>query len=106
MRPGRGSAPNPFGLRIVPATVRSGAELVFVYAEPATVSLEIRNGSSTGPLVRQLGIVSPVPRIRVRLRWDGRDDGGRRLARGTYVAVARIVSGTRAAASTTAFDVR
>jgi hypothetical protein len=106
MRPGRGGAPNPLGLRITPRPVREGATLTFVYAEPANVSIEIRKGSVSGSVVRRLANISLLPATRVRLRWDGRDDVGRPLPPGTYVAFARVLAGDRRVTASTAFDVR
>jgi hypothetical protein len=106
MRPGRGGAPNPLGLRVTPRSVRDEATLTFVYGEAANVSLEIRKGTVSGPVVRHLANISLLPATRVRLAWDGRDDAGRLLAPGTYVAFARVLAGDRRVTASTAFNVR
>jgi hypothetical protein len=104
MRRGRGGVPNPLGLRVSPSPVRDRATISFVYADATTVVVELRRGSAEGPLVRRLGSVSLLPSRAVRLAWDVRDDAGRRLPRGTYVAVAHLAE--RGATASTAFDVR
>ena len=106
MRRGRGGEPNPLGLRVSPSPVRAGATVSFVYAKPATVELEIRRGRAAGPLVRRLANVSLLPGRSVSLEWDGRDDQGRPLVAGTYVAVATVLGGERPLTASTAFDVR
>jgi flagellar hook assembly protein FlgD len=106
MRPGRGGAPNPLGLRVSPQPVRDEATVTFVYAEAASVSLEIRAGDVSGPVVRRFATIGLLPATRVRLRWDGRDDAGQLLAPGTYVALARVSAGGRHLTASTAFERR
>jgi hypothetical protein len=105
MRRGRGGEPNPLGLRVTPSPVRERATLSFVFAESATVSIEVRLRDADGPVVRRLPNVSLLPARSVRLEWDVRDDDGRRLPAGTYVALARIASASRSATAATVFDV-
>ena len=104
LRRGRGGLPNPLGLRVSPSPVRERATVSFVYAESATVEVEVRRGNAEGRVVRRLANVSLLPARTVRLVWDVRDDDGRPLAPGTYVAVARLVG--RPVTALTAFDVR
>jgi hypothetical protein len=104
LRRGRGGLPNPLGLRVSPSPVRGRATVSFVFAEAATVEVEVRRGSADGPLVRRLANVSLLPARSVRLVWDVRDDGGRRLTPGAYAAVARLVG--RPVTAITVFDVR
>jgi Protein of unknown function (DUF3105) len=106
MRRGRGGVPNPLGLRVSPAPVRDRAAISFVYPEAATVELEIRRNTVTGPLVRRLASVSLLPTRTVSLEWDVRDEEEQPLTPGTYVAVARLVGEPRPVSASTAFDVR
>jgi hypothetical protein len=107
MRRGRGGEPNPLGLRVEPRVVRGRGAFVFVFAEPATVSVHIRRGSLDGPVVRTLPNVSLLPGRSVQLRWEAHDDAGRPLPPGSYVAFAEARSGARViAVSTSLFDVR
>ena len=104
LRRGRGGLPNPLGLRLSPTSVRDRATISFVFAEAATVEVEVRRRSADGPVVRRLANVSLLPARTVRLLWDVRDDDSRPLAPGTYVAVARLVG--RPVTAITEFDVR
>ena len=105
LRPGRGGVPNPLGLRVSPSPVRERATISFVYREAATVEVEIRRASAEGAIVRRLASVSLLPARTVSLAWDVRDDEGRPLPSGTYVAVARL-DAARPVTATTVFDVR
>lgn len=106
LRRGRGGLPNPLGLRVSPSPVRDRGTIAFVFADAATVELEIRRRSLAGSVVRRLADVSLLPGRTVRLEWDVRDDDGRPLAPGTYVAVARLTTAARPVTASTAFDVR
>jgi hypothetical protein len=75
-------APNPFN----PATVLS-----FDLAEPARVNLRIY--ALDGSLLRTLMAGKDLPPGRHTARWNGRDDGGRSCATGTYLA--QLVAGSR-----------
>jgi Protein of unknown function (DUF3105) len=105
MRPGRGGRPNPLGLRVTPTPVRGAATLSFLYAEAATVDVTIRAGSARGPAVRRLATISTVPSASVRLEWNRRDDAGRRVPAGIYVAVATVRSDARRVTSVSVFEV-
>jgi hypothetical protein len=105
MRRGHGGVPNPLNLRITLHPTREQATISFVYPGVATIELEIRRGSMSGPVVRELAIVSLLPSRPARVAWDVRDEEGRSLAPGVYVAVARMV-GDADVTATTAFDVR
>jgi hypothetical protein len=104
LRRGRGGLPNPLGLRVSPSPVRERATISFVFAEAATVQVEVRREDTGGAVVRRLANVSLLPGRAVRLVWDVRDDSGRPLPPGTYVAVARLVG--RPVTALTVFDVR
>jgi len=90
----------------MPSPVRERATLSFLYAQAATVVVEIRSGTASGRRVRQLARLSTLPNVRVDLGWDRRDDLGRRVASGIYVAVAELVSGGVRTTSTSVFKVR
>jgi hypothetical protein len=106
LRPGRGGAPNPLGLRVSPSPVRDRATISFVHREAATVEVEIRRGRVEGRLVRRLANISLLPGRTVSLEWDVRDVEGRVLAPGVYVAVARLLGAARPVTASTMFDVR
>jgi hypothetical protein len=79
------SSPNPF---------ITGTSLAFTLAQAEPVSLEVYDFS--GRLVRSLvrSWLEPGPR---RVEWDGRDNGGRRMAPGVYFARLRTRAGTQEA---------
>lgn len=68
------AVPNPFN----PATVLS---MELAHAGFARLTLH----DTRGRLVRQL-LAQPLPAGRTTVRWDGRDDGGRPVAGGVYLA--------------------
>ena len=75
--PGAGpltAAPNPFNPR---------TELAFALASPVDAVLTIHD--VRGRLVRRL-LDRPLPAGRHAVRWDGRDDRGRAMASGVYLA--------------------
>ena len=106
MRRGRGGEPNPLGLRVTPSPVRARATLSFEYADSATVSIAIRRGGASGPIVRTLPNVSLLPGRPVRLEWDVAGDNGRRVPPGTYAAVAGIDAPGRRTTAATLFEIR
>jgi hypothetical protein len=56
-----------------------------VVSGAAGVSAEVRDPG--GRVVRRLGHFTVAARQRLVLAWDGRDDAGRRLPAGRYLAV-------------------
>jgi hypothetical protein len=84
-RPALLTSPNPF---------IASTSLSFTLAQAEAVSLEVYDLS--GRLVRSLvrGWLTPGPR---RVAWDGRDNGGRRMAPGVYLARLRTRSGAEEA---------
>lgn len=82
-RAGLLGSPNPFIARV---------SLSFTLPEAGAVALEVFDMS--GRIVRSLvrGWLEPGPR---RVTWDGRDNGGRRMAPGVYLARLRTRSGTQ-----------
>jgi hypothetical protein len=84
--------PLPVGrLAAVRATPR---RIEAVVPTSAGVSVDVRD--SAGAVVRRLGHFTVPTRQRLVLTWDGRDDAGRPLPAGRYVAV---VSGARRVAA-------
>ena len=67
--------------RPVPDPMRGAATIRFSIPRRARTSVSIR--SATGALVRTLCNSSLLPAI-YSLKWDGRDEQGRRVARGVY----------------------
>lgn len=106
MRPGRGGVPNPLALAISPRPVRERAVVSLVFAEPAGVSIDIRAGRPSGPIVRRLANLGLVPNVRVQLLWDRRDDQGQRVSSGTYAVVARLSAPGKRLTAAAAFEVR
>ena len=78
------ATPNPFNPRTVLSFVLGGEA-----AQPVTVSVH----DARGRLVRRL-LQAPLQPGRQAVAWDGRDDGGRALAAGVYLA--RISAGDEA----------
>lgn len=70
-------------LAISPNPSRGAAEFAFGVAEPGRVRLSIYDLS--GRRVRSL-FDGPGPAGAARVRWDGGDEGGRRVAPGVYLA--------------------
>ena len=78
------ATPNPFNPRTVLSFVLGGAQ-----AQPVTITVH----DARGRLVRSL-LQAPLEPGRQAVAWDGRDDGGRNLAAGVYLA--RIRAGAEA----------
>lgn len=78
------ATPNPFNPRTVLSFVLGGEA-----AQPVTITVH----DARGRLVRRL-LQAPLEPGRQAVAWDGRDDGGRALAAGVYLA--RITAGTEA----------
>jgi hypothetical protein len=78
-------APNPF---------RGSASFALVLAHEAHVRVSVHDAA--GRRVRALADASMTPGAS-RLSWDGRDDGGRRVAAGVYFVRARAGAEERSA---------
>jgi hypothetical protein len=76
------AAPNPF---------RPPADLRFVLARGGTVKLTVYDAGGKRVATPFVGDLMPGQHT---LRWDGRDDAGRRVAAGTYVARLATATGT------------
>ncbi len=67
---------------LYPHPVLKTTAFTYVLSQPAEVEVEIF--SLSGRLVRRLRMVATAPGFG-QVPWDGRDEGGRRLANGTYL---------------------
>jgi hypothetical protein len=77
-----------------PHPVLDTTAFTYVLSQPAEIEVQIF--SVSGRLVRRLRAVATVPGFG-QVQWDGRDEGGRRVASGTYLyRIAALVNGEEA----------
>ncbi len=71
-------------VRRIESLQASPRRISFISSSPAGVTVEVRDAQGT--VVRRLGHFT-ISAQALTLTWDGRDDAGRRLSAGRYVAV-------------------
>ncbi len=95
-----GEAPSPprvipLAVSVTPNPMGASAEIRVFDASARASAVEVQVFDVQGKLVRKLRPGAPGPATLVRLRWDGRDDRGRRLGSGRYWL--RVHEGARSA---------